>query len=530
MIDEIAKYQRRFERERNARKEAEKLLEDKSLQLYKANQELKTLAENLEKRIKERTLELEQARDQALAANKAKSQLLANMSHEIRTPLNSIIGFSQIILKRSADYSIPNEFIQFFENIKISGEHLTELINNVLDLAKIESGKMQLFEESLELKTLFQGIFHMNRAQALKKKIDFSYHFDPQLPQLIQSDRTKLNQILMNMVSNAIKFTPENKRVEMRATHKPHLICFEIKDEGIGIPEHRKQEIFEAFEQVDNSTTRDFGGTDLGLAITQKMVEMLGGVIWLESQVGQGTTFYVEVPVNFTSSPTVSKKTVQFENVIFSRDLKILVVEDNSINQEIIRAVFEDFNLKIDIADNGKIGVRKALEIQPDLILMDIHMPEMNGIDAIKAIRETSQGAKIPIIVLSAEAFEHKKHEAQDLLIQGYLTKPFQLDQLTQVLLEHLPYEQENELRSEVIPQENSQSDEMLVKQILDKLNVLSITPFSHSDVLIDQIDEILRVSNISNSKIGVALEALQSAVYNGDVQTFNQILGQLQK
>ncbi|MCP4362778.1 MAG: hypothetical protein GY796_32635, partial [Chloroflexi bacterium] len=254
------------------------------------------------------------------ASNQAKSEFLANMSHELRTPLNAIVGFAQILSLKSREVSLPGEFRQFIDNIKLSGQALSELVNNVLDLSKIEAGKMSLSEEDINLKLLVQGIYHINKAQALTKEIDFSYHLASDLPTMIRSDRTKLNQILMNLVGNALKFTPEGKKVQLKAMIDGDATLFQVADEGIGIPQQRHASIFEAFEQADAGITRRFGGTGLGLVITKTMVDLLGGEIRVESSPGEGSVFTVTVPLTESMASSVEQETIDLNQLNFTKD------------------------------------------------------------------------------------------------------------------------------------------------------------------------------------------------------------------
>lgn len=394
----------------------------------------------LEKAIQERQyaeMEAKIAKEDAEKANQAKSEFLANMSHEIRTPLNSILGFSQLLLRKTKTVSIPDDFIHPLENIINGGENLSELINNILDLSKIAAGKMALSIETFSLKQLIQTIYHVNNVHAKKKNLKFSYDVDSNLPDFVQSDRTRINQILMNLISNAIKFTPPAKNVRLNVYAKDGDIVFQVIDEGVGIPKGRLKSIFLEFEQADGSTTRNFGGTGLGLSIVKLLTELLKGSIHLESEVGSGSTFAIKIPLIEAESP-IAKAGPDFKGIELKPDNVVLVVEDNSMNQMMIEALFEDLGIDIHLASDGIEGVEKAIELKPDIIFMDIHMPKMDGIAATRKIKSLPIGAEIPIIALSADAFTEQKQKTEGVGFTDYLTKPIDLTKLLIIIGKYL--------------------------------------------------------------------------------------------
>jgi len=416
--------------------------------------------------LKQMELDLRTAKRQAESANRAKTYFLANMSHEIRTPLNSIVGFSQILIKQASQLSLPDDFQHYLENIQTGGENLSELINNILDLSKIEADKITLTRESINLKLLVQGIFHINKTEALKKNVTFQYELDPRLPKYIYSDRTKLHQILMNLVSNAIKFSPNNKTVMLRVKRQRGELVFEVEDEGIGIPKNRQSHVFEAFEQVDESMTRRYGGTGLGLYIVRKMTDLLEGEIELASEEEKGSLFTVKIPLQETDSINIKNDEVHWEDCHFSKNNKVLVIEDDPTNMEMIEVLFRELGLKIEKADNGKRGVEKALELKPDLILMDMHMPEIDGMEATRQIRENELGENIPIVAVSADAFIRQQNAAYQAGVSHYLTKPLDFKRLIPILLKYLRQE-----KTQILPDLNQRNRPDLPETIREQLH-----------------------------------------------------------
>ena len=404
---------------------------------------LKTLLYAIERNRAEQATQL--AKKHAESANRAKSEFLANMSHEIRTPMNAILGFSQILLIKAQKLGLPKEISQYLDTINLAGAHLTELINNILDLSKIEAGKITVQEEDLNIRQLFQGIYHIYRSKAAEKGLKYNYNIDSNLPEVIHSDRTKLNQIFMNLVGNALKFTPEGKGLKLLLTLDNHHLLFQVIDEGIGIAPERQQAIFEAFEQEDNTITQRYGGTGLGLVITKQLTELLGGEIKVDSVQGKGSTFSVRIPLIEAVAHLGAEKTIDLRNYRFSKDNVILLVEDNSLDQKMIETLFKELNLNIHLAADGEHAITQVLELKPDLVLMDMHMPGRDGLTTTKILRQYPDFQDLPIVALSANALREQQNIAFQAGVSEYLTKPIDLQKLMIVLKKYLRQDSSSE-------------------------------------------------------------------------------------
>jgi PAS domain S-box-containing protein len=366
---------------------------------------------------------------EAEAANKAKSQFLANMSHEIRTPMNAIIGFSDIL----ADEDLTEEQKETLDIIRNSGHNLLMLINDILDFSKIEAGQLTVEMVDCSLGDILNSLESMMRVKASEKGIDFKIKEGRGLPSIIRSDPTRINQCLINLISNAIKFTEEGHvyvDVSLEDREGEAFIKFEVEDTGIGVPVEKQAAIFESFTQADGDTTRKYGGTGLGLTITKQLAELLGGEIILESREGEGSLFTLVIPANVdvTKQSFLDRFDIaghtdpenDGDDIMISGS--VLVAEDTATNQMLIKSLLKRMGLDVTIAEDGNIALQKALSHNYDLIFMDIQMPNKNGYDATKELR--SKGVKTPIVALTANAMKGDDRKCYDAGCDDYLTKP----------------------------------------------------------------------------------------------------------
>jgi len=355
-------------------------------------------------------------------AVKSKQQFLSNMSHEIRTPMNAIIGFTKVVLKTD----LTDKQKEYLSAIKLSGDALIVLINDILDLAKVDSGKMTFEQVPFKLIASISAMLHVFETKIQEKNLELVTEYDSNIPQVLLGDPVRLHQIILNLVSNAIKFTSKGK-----ITVSVHLLCedeesttveFAISDTGIGIEESKIDNIFDNFQQATSGTSRLYGGTGLGLAIVKQLVEPQGGTVSVKSIMDEGSTFSFTLSFKKASANALLEtETVEIETEI--KNVKILVVEDMPLNQLLMKTLLDDFGFESDIADNGKIAIEKLQNESYDIILMDLQMPVMNGFEATEYIRNTMK-SKIPIIALTADVTTVDLAKCKAVGMNDYIAKP----------------------------------------------------------------------------------------------------------
>ena len=368
------------------------------------------------------TILAEDEKAKAESALQSKQQFLANMSHEIRTPMNAILGFTKIILKTD----LKPKQKEYLDAIKTSSDGLIVLINDILDLAKVDAGKMTFEQTPFKMESSITTMFQVFDIKIQEKNLELVKEYDKKIPEVLLGDAMRLHQILLNLLSNALKFTEKGKiTVAVRLVNEDKekaTIEFAITDTGTGILEDKLESIFENFQQATSSTSRIFGGTGLGLAICKQLVEKQGGTISVKSKIDEGSTFGFTLSFQKTNGES-KKENVEVELVREIKDIKILVVEDVKLNQLLMRTILDDFKFKYDIADNGKIAIEKMQTETYDIILMDLQMPEMNGFEATKYIRDT-MNSKIPIIALTADVTTVDVEKCKAVGMNDYVSKP----------------------------------------------------------------------------------------------------------
>ena len=402
-----------------------------------------TYRKKTEEKLKIAKVDAENYARKAEEANRTKSEFLSSMSHEIRTPMNSILGFSELLDSLIDD---PGQR-KYLESIRSSGKILLDLINDILDLSKIEAGKIELKPRPVNPESIFNDIGKIFSVKMREKGLKFLIDIDKELPEALQIDEVRIRQILFNLVSNAVKFTEKGYikltvRGIFREQKSKFDLIFLVKDTGIGISTENKRIIFEAFRQSKGQRDEKYGGTGLGLAITKKLIEAMGGKISVDSVVGKGSTFEVilkKVAVASVDDISEDLEETPIDNIKFKKQT-ILVVDDIESNRILLRETLKPYNLSTVEAKNGKEGIDAAQKYHPDLILMDLRMPVMDGYEATRKIKKDSNLKDIPVIILTASAMKEQEEKINKINCEGYIRKPIKKTELIKVLAIHLDY------------------------------------------------------------------------------------------
>ncbi len=409
------------------------------VKVKKSNKHLQTKQKKIEiqnKILQVKNIEILQAKEAAEEAAKVKTQFISTISHEIRTPLNAIIGVANLLNQNSPQ---PAQY-ENLNILKISSENLLSLVNNILDFSKMEAGKMQLETIDFNLRSIVFDVKELFSIKSVEKGVELLIQYDEKIPSVLKGDPLRINQLLINLVNNAIKFTDSGYvKIDISlqlSTINHALVHFAISDTGIGISQSKQSAIFESFAQADANTTRKYGGTGLGLSICKKILENLNSKLQLESVSGKGSTFYFTINFEVSRNASIGKsaKTASFEDSIKGK--RVLIVEDNMMNVMVLRQFLQKWGVITEVALNGKEGFDRVRESNFDAVLMDIHMPEMDGIEATQLIRQLDDERKrrVPIIAITAENEMQLRQQVYEVGMNDYIFKPFNPDDLKERL------------------------------------------------------------------------------------------------
>ena len=425
--------------------------------LYKRDEETlevrtRELGETLEK--------VEQMNHQLTEANQERSRFLSSMSHELRTPLNAILGFTDL-LKGKFFGSLNDKQSGYVTQIEKSGKHLLDLINDLLDIAKIDAGATELNMEDFDPKEFLLGTVTLMQPQFKKKNLQVKLFLDPSL-NAMTGDLRRCNQIMLNLLSNAYKYTPEKGKIEVRVLKKSNNVKFLVSDTGVGIPPDQQENIFSEFHQAERERDENLGGTGIGLALTRRLVEFHGGQIGVESEVEKGSTFWFTLPLNPLE---VQKSLPKEENVKLNDSTvsgkRILVVEDNDVNLAMILDMLSICDFKVMVARNGQEALDLIEGNKPDLVLMDIRMPVMDGLEATRRLRAQAEFEKLPILALTASAGEDGKEKCLEAGCTSHLSKPIQSKELYEAISQYLDQEVSKEMVLHPVKKEETKKEEV---------------------------------------------------------------------
>ncbi len=411
-----------------------------TLSLYK-NNNIRLKTNNM---LHKKNDELIVAKEKAELASKTKANFLSTVTHELRTPLYAVTGLTNMLL----DEEPKPDQLPHLKSLKFSGDYLLTFINDILQINKIEANKVELDPEVFNLKKKVENVISALSNSALDNNTKLHYEYDDDLPTTFMADQLKISQILINLIGNAIKFTKDGdiwvKLSKLENAKDHYTVRFEIKDNGIGITKEKQEHMFESFSQGSIQINRKYGGTGLGLSIVKGLIDILKGKIYLRSELGKGSSFFFEIPMTYAPEPVIAEKpkTLNKLNTLDLTNIKILVVEDNKINQMITRKILNKMSLYCDVVDNGEDAVDRVKEEQYDIVLMDIHMPGISGLEATKIIRTFDK--ELTIFALTAVTIEDKMHEFDEAGFDDIISKPFKQEDFEKKLYNVLKMNQKS--------------------------------------------------------------------------------------
>jgi PAS domain S-box-containing protein len=473
-----------------------------------AEQELMRYKEHLEETVQQRTDELRIARDDAEASNRAKSVFLANMSHELRTPLNAILGFSNMMQRDENLSDGQHETLRIINN---SGEHLLKLINDVLEIAKIEAGKLQLVIATYDLHNLIREVTDMMRLRAQQKGLQLGLDQSSEFPRYIKGDEARLRQILVNLVSNAVKFTEEGGvTIRLSVKDDEQMLLIEVADTGPGISKADQQRLFNPFEQLSEGKMQI--GTGLGLTIVQHFVILMGGSISVESMLEEGSLFRVELPLSTADEAEIKQLGEKHQGEVIGlapgqQSYRILVTEDQRDNQLLLAKLMTDVGMEVKVASNGQECIDIFNKWKPDLIWMDRRMPVMDGIEATRRIRRTDGGKKVKIVAVTASAFKEQEPELRNAGIDDYVRKPFLFNEIYDSLAKQLGIRYNYRADSN-LPKTRHK---VLTPQFMDAISAEMREELSHAVTSLDResINSAISQISVTNTELGRVLSNL---------------------